>query len=85
MNKEAKPDSPVSQNICEMERTFCQTSLAARGSEDGKLIRVAITVFAEPTRNFRRLRGQDQPSDFCAYSTMIEHLICGMIENDVRL
>jgi hypothetical protein len=48
-NKEAMPDSPISQKICEMERAFCQASVAARGSEDDKLIRVAITVFTEPT------------------------------------
>jgi hypothetical protein len=41
--------------------------------------------FSEPASNFRRLRGQEPSPDFWQYSTMIEHLICGMIENDVRL
>jgi hypothetical protein len=43
--------------------------------------------FSEPASNSAGSAGknQDQDPDFWQYSTMIEHPICGMIENDVRL
>jgi hypothetical protein len=44
-------------------------------------------LFSERASNSASSAGknQDQDPDFWQYSTMIEHLICGMIENDVRL
>lgn len=68
-----------------MKHAFCQASVVRRGWEYDKLIRVAITIFSEPASYFRRFRGQDPSPDFWAYSTTIEHLICRMIEKDVRL
>jgi len=70
-----------------MGRAFCQASVARRGSGRKRFIRIAVTVFSAPASNSAGSAGknQDQDPDFWQYSTMIEHLFCGMIENDVRL